>query len=209
MIVNVGEFRTFLRLPDGQLDEAQAIQMLEAASGLVRDEIGQSLDLVEDDIWQARPRGGQILHLPQLPVTAVTLVEERRTIAGGWVTLTEDVDYEADLFDGTLIRLGAAIFSTGEGLNGQVIGWPGSIFPRYPGGKVRITYSHGYTEMPDTIRTVVKRVAARGYENPEAVAQDMVGKVTTSYGASPGLYLSKSDCADLARWRPGGKGGSK
>lgn len=209
MIVTVGEFAAFLRLPDGQLDEAQATEMLEGASGLVRDEIGQSLDLVEDDIWTTRPRGGQILHLPQLPVTEVTLVEERRTIAAGWQSLTVDVDYEADLFDGTLIRLGAAIFSTGEGLNGQVTGWPGSIFPRYPGGLVRVTYTHGFTEIPDTIRTVIKRVAARGYDNPEAVAQDMVGKVTTSYGATPGLYLSKGDCADLARERPGGKGGSK
>lgn len=209
MIVNLAEFRAFLQLPDGQLDSAHATEMLEGAAGLVRDEIGQALDLVEDDVWTTRPRGGQLLQLPQLPVTAVTLVEERRTIATGWVSLTEDVDYEADLFDGTLIRLGAAIFSTGEGLNGQVTGWPGSIFPRYAGGLVRVTYTHGFTEIPDTIRTVIKRVAARGYENPEAVAQDVVGKVTTSYGTSPGLYLSKGDKDDLAHARPGGRGGSK
>jgi hypothetical protein len=197
VIVELGEFQAFLRLPDGALDVAQATEMLEGAAGLVRDEIGQSLDFVEDDIWTTRPRGGTILQLPQLPVTEVTLVEERRTIAAGWVSLVEDTDYEVDLFDGTLHRLGHHE-------------WPSSIFPRRPGGLVRVTNSHGYPEMmPDTIRTVVKRVAARGYENPEAVAQDTVGKVTTSYGAAPGLYLSKSDCADLARERPGGKGGSR
>lgn len=207
-LVSTDDFATFLRLPEGALNEDTALDALVGASALVRDETGLTLDYIADDVWTTRPRGGLLLLLPQLPVIEVTLVEERRNPTVGYVTLTEDVDYEVDLFDGTLHRMNHH-------------GWPDSVFPRHAGGLVRVTYSHGFAvegaydlpdglpPLPETIDTVVKRVAARGYENPEAVAQDTVGKVTTSYGKSPGLYLSDGDCASLASWRAGGKGGSK
>ncbi len=218
LLASVEDFAVFLDLPAGAINEAKATEMLEGASDLVRDEIGQSLDYIADDVWIARPNGGLLLLLPQLPVIDVTLVEERHDPADGYATLTADVDYEVDLFDGTIHRRGRHVFSTGSGLTGRQNGWPGSVFPRHAGGLVRVTYSHGFAIGPDvpdgveplpgSIATVAKRVAARGYENPEAVAQDTVGKVTTSYGAAPGLYLSAGDKASLARLRPGGSGGS-
>lgn len=217
LLVSLDDFAKFLRLT-GDLDEDAATEMIEGAGDLVRDELSQSLDYVADDVWTTRPRGGLLLLLPQLPVIDVTLVEERHEPADGWTTLVEDTDYEVDLFDGTLHRRGRHVFSTGSSLSGAVTSWPGSVFPRHPGGLVRVTNSHGYAIGPDvpdgvpplpgSIATVVKRVAARGYENPEAVVQDTVGKVTTSYGSAAGLYLSDGDKRSLARWRPGGKGGT-
>lgn len=203
-LVTLEEFAAFLRLPLDTIDTDAASDALEGASSLVRDEVGQLLDYVADEVKVLRSTGGKCLLLPELPVVDVTLVRIRGA-GEEWRELTAGVDYEVEL------GLEGALWRTTSALAGFFL--PAGEWPRGsnrgPRGWVEVTYSHGYLVFPQTARTVTKRVAARGYVNPEAVSQESTGTRTTMFGDAPGLYLSKRDERDLARLRPGSRGGSR
>ena len=209
-LATVEELGVFMRLPMDTLDTDAAQAVLDGASSLVRSELHQRLELVIDDVFAVRSPGGRQLLLPELPVLEVTEVRERS--AGATFTTLDVADYEVELGRrGIVWRLNAE--------------FPRPSGGRGPGGFLEVTYSHGYgtpfnlssgdpydptpERLPDTITTVVKRVAARGYVNPEAVLQETSGRSATSYGSSAGLYLSDTDKADLSEFRPGGKGGTR
>lgn len=216
-----------MRLPIGTIDEDAATEAIDGAGELIREETGQALDYVLDDVVQLRSTGGRLILLPELPVIEVSLVRIR--VPGrDWVTLTADTDYEVELGrDGMLWRI-ASVLQFGGSLeltSPTLIGeWPRSLSGRGPNGWVEATYSHGYalgdefgSGLPDGIAlppgilaTVAARVAARGYVNPEAVAQETTGRATNVvYGDAPGLYLSDKDKRDLNPLRPGNRGGSR
>lgn len=217
-LITKAELAAALRLPIEDLDDDEATSVIEGAGDLIREEVDQRLDFVADEVIVIRSTGGKALLLPELPVVDVTLVRVRGA-GEEWRTLEVGVDYEVELGrEGILWR-------TTSALNGFFL--PAGEWPRGanrgPRGWVEVTYSHGYATtdefgsgvpedvelLPNIAKTVAKRVAARGYVNPEAVAQETSGTRTTVYGDAPGLYLSKRDGIDLRRLRPGSRGGSR
>lgn len=217
-----------MRLPLGTIDEDAATEAIEGAGELIRQETGQALDFVADDVVQLRSTGGRLILLPELPVVDVSLVRIRVAGRADWVTLTAGADYEVELGrDGMLWRIASVLQFGGslELISPTLIGeWPRSLSGRGPNGWVEATYSHGYALgdefgsgipadvplPPGILATVTARVAARGYVNPEAVAQETTGRATNvQYGDTPGLYLSDKDKTDLNPLRPGNRGGSR
>lgn len=170
MIGTLTDLANTLRIPGGfdDEDEPAGTLALESATGAVRDETRQWLELVEDDTITVSTRSGTDLLLPELPVVAVTTV----TVDG--TDLVEDTDYELDLGDdgrrGIIRRLGG-------------YAWP---------GKVTVTYTHGYATIPPGLRAVVLRVAARGMSNPLGLNQETAGRWMGGYG-TPGAELNAAD----------------
>lgn len=62
----------------------------------------------------------------------------------------------------------------------------GRLWPTSIGKEVTVTYTHGYTTIPDTVALVVKRIAARIFKNPTG---------RTSYSADTMSYQSSPDIA--------------
>lgn len=204
-LIFVPDFAAFIRLPIDTIDVDAANEAIQGASDLVRDELGQVIDFVADDVVQVESPGGKLVLLPEVPVVDVTLVRVRRP-GGDWEILTAGTDYEAVLGRAAKIwRIGSSEWprATGRGLDGFI----------------EVTNSHGYNtptangadaeDLPSLLATVVKRVAARGYQNPEAVSQETTGRGNTTVYSNPGLYLSDGDKRDLERFRPGSRGGSR
>lgn len=217
VIVTVGEFAEFIRLPVDTIDQDAAAAVLSGASHLVREELGQALDYVADDVVTLKSPGGKLLLLPELPVIDVTLVRIRRP-GGEWTELVAGTDYEVELGRaGKIWRIGSGAI----GFFGETSSeWPRTNGGRGLNGFVEVTNSHGYDltggadysdaePVPELLKTVIKRVAARGYQNPEAVSQETTGRGTVVYGQGLGLYLSNDDKRDLDSFRPGGAGGSR
>lgn len=176
--------------------------LLELASDIVRDEIDQRIDLVEDDDVTLTGNGTEVLLLPELPVEEVTAVEE--TINGETTTLVEDDDFTLDLGH--------------DGRVGTIYRKPRSAIWR-PDATILVTYTHGYalgdgsdtpSELPGTILAAVLRCAARGAANPSGLRQETIGRYGyTAGGNDAGLYLTAGDKRDLDPYRPGNRGGSK
>lgn len=228
LLCTLERFATVIRLPLDTIDHDAAVEAIVGAGNIIRQEVGQALDYVADDVVSLRSTGGRLMLLPELPVIEVTAVRIRLPSVTDWVELTEGRDYEVELGrEGMLWRIGNALFLSGPvGVSDPSIPgeWPRSLSGRGPNGWVEATYSHGYAigdefgsglpegieVLPDVGATVCARVAARGYVNPEAVAQETTGRATNvQYGDTPGLYLSKRDKADLEPLRPGNRGGSR
>lgn len=168
--------------------------LLGDASALVRSYTGQTFAHVEDDVVVLRAVGGVIV-LPQRPVTAVTRVE----VIGGSEALP-DFTTSDWLFDGIdSIRIGDG----GTIINLPEAWWDDDGYP----GTYRVTYSHGYQQVPGDVVAVVC-----GMVNRTLTAPTMAGGVTSetigSYSyriESPGMglavALSDEDRKILARYR--------
>jgi len=215
-----------MRLPVGTIDTAAATQAILGAGHLIRNELGQALDFIADDIVTLKSPGGRYLLLPEVPVVSVASVRIR-TAGRGYIALVEGTDYELELGrEGAIWRIdsvldfGGSLWLQSPTLIGE---WPRSLSGRGPNGWVEVIYSHGYAigdefgsglpagieALPPIVSTVASRVAARGYVNPEAVTQETTGRFTNVVYSTPGLYLSQADKDDLDSLRPGSRGGSR
>lgn len=123
--------------------------LLSRASQLIRSYTGLSFTLVSNDVVVLRMAYGRV-RLPQRPVTDVTSVKlvgydgkQRYAIPFIWdgldvVTLTGDL---------------------------QVINLPEILHDVYA-TTAEITYSHGYSTVPDDVRDLTAEVVARVYQSP-------------------------------------------
>ena len=171
----------FMQQPLADTD-ATALLLLDIASGMVRDFLQQQLDAVAGDVVLLDPVGTTIF-LPEMPVTAVTLVEtfNNSVVPGVWST--------ADPLTYTISkRLGiiAALPYTG-------VTWPSG--PE----SWRVTYSHGYAVMPSTIVGKVLGVAARAYASPAGVDMERLGGYQVKYSMETGGFTPSEEKA-LARY---------
>jgi hypothetical protein len=203
-LVSTDDFAAFLGIDPTALNTARAELLLELASGLVRDELGQTLDYVADDDVTLIGPGGQVLLLPQLPVWEVTLVTETRF--GNTRDLSIDVHYR--------LELGV------DGLNAIIRRVP--LVTRWPWREaVRVVYTHGYdTEdstgvsappLPETLKAIILRTATRGYANPTGLRQETIGRYSYTNGQSgeAGMYLTAGDKAELGLFFPGQRAGAR
>jgi hypothetical protein len=140
-----------------------------AATAAIQGYCHQTVSQVEDDeLTLDVPQSTMRLFLPELPVTKVSAVVE----AGE--ALVEGEHYEVGQH-GILYRVGAY--------------WAAGI------GMVRVTYTHGYAEIPADIVAVCARAAARAYQaglraaelaGVPGVTSTQLGDYSVSYGAESG-----------------------
>lgn len=173
-------------------EDPTALLALETASGVVRNETDQQLDLVTDDQVRLMADGSGVLFLPQWPVVAVSAVSEGNTAL-----------VVADALVWTRIGM---LTRTGR---------------PWLAGPVTVTYSHGYAELPADVVGVVLAIAGRLYGDSRAtlsaagssgLASEQLGSYAVSYqapgsqntafwGAGAAWLLLPSEGRLLARYR--------
>lgn len=150
----VADLEKFLQISiaSGSDSTGYAEAAIRGASEAIRNYTKQTLDLVEDDeITLDLPISLPRIILPQYPVTEVSEVEEDGEL------LVADDDYILGQY-GILHRIGRR--------------WASGV------QVVTITYSHGFSPIPDDIRDVCIRAASRTYQ---------AGLRSSELGAIPGI----------------------
>jgi len=156
-----------------------ALLLLDIASGMVRDYLQMELDAVVGDVVLLDPINGATVILPEMPVTAVTLLE---TFDGTVWTTADPTTYAFSK------RLGiiAALPYTG-------VTWP------YLPETWRVTYDHGFAVIPDTIVGAVIGRAARAYASPAGVDMERIGSYQVKYSLETGGFTD-AEKQGLARY---------
>lgn len=162
-----------------QADIDRAELALELAIGEVQAYTGQRIEYVGDETVTLDGSGSPVVLLPEIPVVEVASV-----------TLDGDVlDASGYTWDAEgILRAGGS--------------WPS------PPRTLEVIYSHGYPEIPEAIRSVVLKLAARIYTSGEAVAavaagirSESVGSYSVTYADRSGASLEDADRAALDRYR--------
>ncbi len=182
------DIAAFLQITIPEYSES-VTRAIEEASAAIQNYTRQALEAVSDDEITLDCIGGTKLFLPELPVTAINEVTE-----DGEVLVVDD-DYVLGQY-GILHRIGAK-WATGI----QII---------------VVDYDHGYATIPDDLRSVCTRAAARTYQAGQKAAalagvpgvqSTSLGDYSVTYGtdqpnaALVGPYLLPSEKALLDRYR--------
>lgn len=154
-------------------DDERAVIALHAASDIVRSEAGQDLTEAADDIVVLDGTGTDALLLPQLPVTAVSLVT---------IDDTPFTDY-------TLAN------------NGVLFCTAGSYWTKGR-QNIAVTYDHGFTtaEFPRDLRMVALNLAARVYDQ-QIVSQESVGAYSVTFAVADAIGLSDNERRIVHKYR--------
>ena len=166
----VEQVEDFLNLTiiDNADNVASCVRAISAVTEAIKNYCQQTIEQEADDEITLDCDGGDMLFLPELPVTAVaSVVEDDETL-----TVTED--YILGQY-GILHRVGR------DWLSGVQV--------------ITVTYTHGYATIPDDIVDVATRSAARVYqaglrakehEGITGVASLSLGDYSVSYGSEHG-----------------------
>ena len=137
-------------------DNPQVLQAIAEATAVIQNYCNQKIGLTQSDVLLLDGTGTTKLFLPELPVTQI----------------------EAVKIDGVVIDISS--YALAE--NGVL--W--RVYDVWPIGarNIEVTYSHGYTPVPDDLKGVCYRSAARLYQAQlKALRQDFVaGLQTVSVG---------------------------
>lgn len=167
----------------------RAEALLKGASARVRSYTGQQFDLVADDEQRIRVKSGKV-RLPQRPVTAVSSIAD---MSGNDVAFTWHA--------GDLVHLDAL-----------------GVIPRFdlepyrsPPAWVDVTYSHGYTTIPDDVVEVVCQMALRAFGTPaetSGISRESIDDYSYSVGAAAasgalGMLSDERAALDVYRRRGG------
>lgn len=157
-----------------------------SACAVVRQQIGQDLDYVEDDSVLLSGEGGPSLLLPEMPVYSVTSVTDSDDYL-----LVDDTDYVVDLREGLIRAKSTTTFFTRGRHNYTVV------------------YTHGYVdddsvsglpadvqEWPYAIKLVALHLAARIYDQG-LVKTETVGAYTSSYSSDEAPVLTNREISLL------------
>lgn len=143
---------------------------VDSACQIVRDALGQNIDLVAGDVVDLDSPGTEVLLLPERPVTAVASI----TLTDGSSPLTLGTDVVLD-----------------KELNALVMKSTGRRFLK--GRQLyRVTYTHGLATVPSSVRIVALNLAARIYDQ-QLVKQESVGGYQAVYAASDPIGLTKAE----------------
>jgi len=160
--------------------DASALLILDIASGMVRDYLQLELSAVAADVALLDPINGVLILLPELPVTAVTLVE---TFDGTTWTTADPTTYSVSTRTGVI----------------TVLPWTGVTWPYLP-ETWRVTYDHGFAVLPSSILGVVLGVAARAWANPgDTVSAETFGPHMVKYAMEAGGF-SPIEAKALAKY---------
>jgi hypothetical protein len=185
-LATVAQLAAFIQ-EDIAPDDAGAALMLSVASGMVRDYLQQTITAVADDVLLTEPMSAASLValLPERPVTAVTLLETFDYTTGLW-TVADPATYAVSLRLGTISVRTDASYAC----------WPS--WPTDP-ESWRVTYSHGFAEVPDSLVGVVLGVAGRNYSSPIGVDLERLGTYQVKYAIESGGF-SKLELIALDRY---------
>lgn len=186
-LATVADLRTAMLGASEPVSDEAAELALRRASARVRRYTGQALTFIQGDTHVV-PGGGRTLLLPQRPAVVSSAypltVTELDTPSGGERTLAEGVDFS---------RLGSELTRTCTGAGGL---WA---------ARVRVTYSHGYEEIPDDIVDVVLDLASTNLTNPSGVRSETVGGESVTYATETvgNAKLTDQHRADLRPYTRG------
>lgn len=161
-------------------DDATALLYLETASDVVRDYLQQQIDYVPDDVVILDPEADGTVFLPELPVVSVSKVE---TFDGGVWADADPATYTVSN------RTGVVTARRGYG----------TLWPR-GAGSWRITYTHGFAEVPGSLKSATLGVAARAYATEVGVDSERIGGYQVKY-AIESAGFSPVELAALNRFR--------
>jgi hypothetical protein len=162
------DLANWLQLDPSVINAGTATLLAQLASDVIRDEIRLSVDHVDNDQVTLWGDNGEILLLPERPVTAVTSVLLDNQAL---VPVVQDATSTMLMYDwrpdGRLYRIVyGGSFYAGE----LMFKWPSGV-------PVKITYNHGWTSVPSALKSVALQIAAQAYSNPEMHDQERVGWV--------------------------------
>lgn len=166
-------------------EDSRAAALLTDASGVIRDETSQTIDLVTDDEYERPGTSDQRIVLPQRPVVSVASVSIDGTEISDWYL----VGNELVRGTGTLLSPdGLETGSRGFGSETQTL---------------TIVYTHGYATIPQTLKTIALEMAVRVFVNPGSLIQEGIAGTQSTfapYSDPPrGLMLTNSEKAALRR----------
>lgn len=145
-------------------DSTRAEGLLTTASGLIKDVAKQHLERVEDDVLARRGVNADRFRLPQRPVEEVTLVKlDGETVASDEYYLTGD----------KLVKISGV-----WGNSHQVL---------------EVTYTHGYAEIPESLKAICLEAVVRVWVNPGSVQSENYGGEAVNYGREVGLLLTATE----------------
>ena len=152
----------------------------------------QPFDLVTDDVVYLDPKPYRQALLPYVPVVSVSSVEGLLPPSSGanalaWTNLP---NYR---------------FVANTGLIYDTTGEPGtnwSYGPSWPwvAGGLRVTYTHGYSVVPQGLIDVGCRVAQQYLENPAITIHRRTGDMEARFSGSKGIVVSELDQRVLDRY---------
>ncbi len=179
-LATVEQLSAFLQQP---LDPAaaDALLYLDLASDMVRDFLQQQLDYTVDDVALLDPIDGAYVFLPEFPVVSVTTVE----------TFSSDTSLWSVVDPATVTisrRLGII-----SALPGCGVSWPST--PE----SWRVTYTHGFQTLPNSILGAVLGAAARAYASPVSVDSERIGGYQVKYSVLDEGF-SAAEKAGLSRY---------
>lgn len=148
------------------LNDAQAQQALNQATGIIQGWTGQTLSQVVNDTITVDPLPDKSVMLPELPVTAVSSVQWLDDKGGtGWNTIPS-TQYRFKSW-GALYIVPNAGFDVSQ--------WPSDL------DTIKVTYTHGYDPIPQPIYDVCIALAARLMINPYKLQSSKTGGVQVVY----------------------------
>jgi hypothetical protein len=159
-LASIADLNNFSQLAIDPSDTAAAF-LLKVASGMVRRYLQQDITAVAGDVEYCDPVAGGVL-LSQLPVTSVSLVET--TLDGATWTAADPSTYIVSR------KLGMV----------SARAWSGVSWPSDP-ESWRVTYMHGFDDVPDELKGVVCGIAARAYSTPTGIDMERTGQRQVKY----------------------------
>ena len=201
------DVESLLGRPLSALEATYIVNQIAKASGLVRLETRQQISQTLGDTITLPGNWGQLLTLPQRPVTNVVSVTVNGTLwtsaqyqwdRYGHISLSTgsfQPDYGASLYGGTNNLLGPAGSSGGPLPSGN--SWMGGV------ATIVVVYDHGYAAIPDDIANMVAGMVALQISAGVGVTLEMIGNYKVMYQRTDGggLSLTDTDKKDLKRYR--------
>jgi hypothetical protein len=182
------------------LDPAQAALALRRASARVRKYARQTFTLVENDTIEL-PGRSKILRLPQRPL----LIDDTHLLTVTELFGITDVEYEC-LQGRDYTRIGTEL-TRGEAwwAPTRLMGWPWLRPQGIWADRVRVTYSHGYDDVPDDVTDIVLDLAAMGLTNPQMLRSEGIDDYTRTFAAETigGAQLTQDHKDALRPYRGG------
>lgn len=158
------------------LSPAQAEVAIRRASARVRAYTRQTITLVVNDTIEVAG-GDRVLRVPQRPLvvdgTHLLTVVELADFGGFELPLVEGVDY---------VRLGDKL-TRGYPTYGttRLMGWPWTRVLGVWAPRVRLTYSHGHTSVPDDIMDIVLDLATTNVTNIAGLRSESIDDYAVTY----------------------------
>lgn len=197
-LVTVADLEAAMQVTAGALPAASADLAIRRASARVRRYTQQDITLVTDETIEL-PGGERTLRLPQFPLIVdaghlLTVVEVAEFGGVDWDAV-EGRDYS---------RLGNELT---RGYPWQeptrLMGWPYNRPAGVWAPKVRVTYSHGYDEIPDDIVDVVLDLATMNMTNPANLRSEAIDDYSRTYASESigNAKLARGHKEDLRPYR--------